>query len=73
MIKKIINVGITLAKCICNILWYDYLKNNDTIKKIVSILRKDKLEVSQIIDKLDIENINVDLNISINKNLLIIK
>ena len=67
---KIINVRITLAKFICKIInknKYDYLKNDDTIKKIVSILKKDKLEVSQIVDKLDIENINVDLNINVNE------
>ncbi len=67
---KIINVRITLAKFICKIInknKYDYLKNDETIKKIVSILRKDKLEVSQIIDKLDIENVNVDLNINVNE------
>ena len=67
---KIINVRITLAKFICKIInknKYDYLKNDDTIKKIVSILKKDKLEVSQIVDKLDIENINVDLKINVNE------
>ena len=58
---KIINVRISCVKCIkiLNKNKYDYLKNNETITKFVSILKKDRLEVSQIIDKFDIENINV--------------
>ena len=58
---KIINVRISRVKCIkiLNKNKYDYLKNNETITKFVSILKKDRLEVSQIIDKFDIENINV--------------
>ena len=66
---KIINVRITLAKFIFKVInknKFDYLKNDDTIKKIVSILKKDKNEVSQFVDKLDIENVNVDLNINVN-------
>ena len=64
---KIINVRISLAKFINKVITknkFDYLKNDDTIKKIVSILKKDKEEVSCIIEKLDIEIINVDLNIN---------
>ena len=66
---KIINVRISLAKFINKVITknkFDYLKNDDTIKKIVSILKKDKEEVSCIIEKLDIEIINVDLNINVN-------
>ena len=66
---KIINVRISLAKFINKVITknkFDYLKNDDTIKKIVSILKKDKDEVSCIIEKLDIEIINVDLNINVN-------
>ena len=72
---KIINVRISHVKCIkiLNKNKYDCLKNNETITKFVSILKKDRLEVSQIIDELDVENINVDSNINVNKNLPIIK
>ncbi len=66
---KIINVRISLAKFINKVISknkFEYLKNDDTIKKIVSILKKDKEEVSCIIEKLDIEIINVDLNINVN-------
>ena len=70
---KIINVRITLAKFIFKVInknKFDYLKNDDTIKKIVSILKKDKNEVSQFVDKLDIENVNVDLNINVNEKFI---
>ena len=66
---QIINVRISLAKFINKIITknkFNYLKNDDTIKKIVSILKKDNIEVSSIIEKLDIEIVNVDLNINVN-------
>ena len=66
---KIINVRISLAKFISKIILkgkFNYLKNDDTIKKIVSILRKDKEEVSNIVKNLDVENVNVELGIKVN-------
>ena len=66
---QIINVRISLVKFINKIITknkFNYLKNDDTIKKIVSILKKDNIEVSSIIEKLDIEIVNVDLNINVN-------
>ena len=67
---KIINVRISLAKFIYKVInknKYDYLKNDNTIKKIYSILKKeDNNEISSIINLLNIETVNVDLNINVN-------
>ena len=67
---KIINVRISLAKFISKIILkgkFNYLKNDDTIKKIVSILRKDKDEVSNIVKNLDVENVSVELGVKVNE------
>ena len=67
---KIINVRISIAKFISKIILkgkFNYLKNDDTIKKIVSILRKDKDEVSNIVKNLDVENVSVELGVKVNE------
>ena len=67
---KISKVRISLNKFFFKVInknKYDYLKFNDTIKKIYSILKKDIKEISSIIIvKLDIEIININLNINVN-------
>ena len=66
---KISKVRISLIKFLFKVInknKYDYLKFNDTIKKIYSILKKDIKEISSIIEKLDIEIVNINLNINVN-------
>ena len=66
---KISKVRISLNKFLFKVInknKYDYLKFNDTIKNIYSILKKDIKEISSIIEKLDIEIVNINLNINVN-------
>ena len=68
---KITNVRIVLAQFLCDLIKkakYAYLKKNETIRKIIKILKNDKSEeVKSIINQItDIEDIEVELNKEVN-------
>jgi serine/threonine-protein phosphatase 4 regulatory subunit 1 len=68
---KITNVRIILAQFISDLIAkekYSQLKKNETIRKIIKILRNDNnLEIKSIIDKItDVEDIDVELNKEVN-------
>ena len=68
---KISNVRIILAEFISELInkqKYTHLKNNETIRKIIKILKNDKCaEIKNIIGKInDVEDIDVELNKEVN-------
>ena len=72
---KIVNVRIILAQFLCDLMKkekYAYLKKNETVRKIMTILKDDKTEEIQNIIKVieDIEDIDVELNKEVNQKFI---
>ena len=72
---KILNVRIILAQFLCDLMKkekYAYLKKNETVRKIMTILKDDKTEEIQNIIKVieDIEDIDVELNKEVNQKFI---
>ncbi len=72
---KIVNVRIILAQFLCDLMKkekYAYLKKNETVRKIMTILKNDKTDEIQNIIKVieDIEDIDVELDKEVNQKFI---
>ncbi len=72
---KIVNVRIILAQFLCDLMKkekYAYLKKNENVRKIMTILKNDKTDEIQNIIKVieDIEDIDVELDKEVNQKFI---